>query len=138
MGFLWAAKTPVGFLWAKETPKDFYFEPWVFKKRPTSRLACPGMTTQAPVRTFLMRQKTKMQHVATSTIETMPEAPPAQTRTSVAQSAMTITSMASAGIEDDDPFDQTQLTFEPEDPNYGQASSSAKHGPYYMHMGDSV
>ena len=68
----------------------------------------------------------------------MPEAPPAQSRPSTVQSAMTITSMASAGIEDDEPFDQTQLTFEPEDLNYGKAVSSAKHGPYYMHMGDTV
>ena len=58
--------------------------------------------------------------------------------TSTVQSAMTITSVTSAGVEDDEPFDQMQLSFKPEDPNYGKAISCAKHGPYYMHLGDRV
>lgn len=64
--------------------------------------------------------------------------PPLQSRASTAETAMTIKSHVPEIDEDDEPFEIAKMTFEPHDPRYGQSISSAKHGPYYMHMGDRV
>ena len=83
-----------------------------------------------------MRPRRSEPQVLPEPAESMPEVPPAQSRTSTAQSAMTIMSIASAAVEDDDSSDLSQMTFEPHDTRFGKAISCAKHGPYYMHMGD--